>query len=216
MTSRNPRPDTHAARIVEYLKSHASGVSDAELAAELGLSHQRVNQVCRRLQARSRVERIRGARTIVNRLLDVPSGTDEHVIEGHEPRRGSDWEGDVQSAVVGFLSRTGWSIRRVADTASHETGRDIEAEREGVRLWVTVKGFPTGTSRTAAPTQARHWFKGALFDVILWREEDANVRIAVALPKRPTYLKLAARTTWFRQAAQLHYFWVDGMNVVEE
>ncbi|MEA2528172.1 MAG: hypothetical protein QOF73_5399 [Thermomicrobiales bacterium] len=216
MTSREQREVTHADRIIGYLRSRIDGASDAEVAAVLGLSHQRVNQVCRRLANPGQIARARGEQSIVNRLLDAPGGAIGPSNDDGEPPRGRDWEGNVQSEVVAFLSRTGWSIRRVAGTESREPGRDIEAEREGVRLWVTVKGYPTGTNRTAAPTQARHWFQSALFDVILWRGEDRAVRIAIALPRRPTYLKLAARTTWFREAAQFQYLWVDRKTVLEE
>ena len=114
---------------------------------------------------------------------------------------------------MGHLGRDGWTIRRVVNTGSRETGKDIEAERDGIALWVTVKGFPTGTARTPAPTQARHWFAQALFDVILWRQEDATAEIAVALPAMTTYQRLAERTRWFKSAATFSYIWVTENSV---
>jgi hypothetical protein len=123
------------------------------------------------------------------------------------------WEGNVQDVAVKALVEHGWTIRRVANTASREPGKDIEAERSGAVLWVTVKGYPTGTPKTRPQTQARHWFAHALFDVILWRNQDADVQIAVALPRMPTYENLAARTAWFERAAGVCYLWVtaDGI-----
>jgi hypothetical protein len=120
------------------------------------------------------------------------------------------WEGNVQAAVVSFLAGDRWFIRRVASTESREHGKDIEAERDGVTLWATVKGFPEHANPS---TQARLWFESAVFDVILWRQEYRSVRIIVALPKRPTYQNLANRTTWFQQAADFSYLWVaeDGV-----
>ena len=83
------------------------------------------------------------------------------------------WEGHVQSLLVSHLTKDGWSIRRVADTASKEHGCDIEAVRDGVRLLVEVKGYPSsiythgpreGQARTvgSVPTQARAYFSHAL------------------------------------------------------
>jgi hypothetical protein len=180
------------------------------------MTHQKVNQRFRLLANQGHLMRERGERSILNRLsVGDSQNAGVLVTETVRPQRG-EWEGNVQSTVVAFLSRGGWSIRRVADTASRETGRDIEAERSGVRLWTTVKGYPAGTERTNPSTQARHWFMGALFDVILWRGEDADVRIAVALPKRQTYLNLAGRTKWFHRSANFSYLWVDEGAVEEE
>jgi hypothetical protein len=131
-------------------------------------------------------------------------------MERGEPRdlRPWSWEGNVQDAAVASLVAHGWNVRRVADTASRAPGKDIEAVRDGVVLWATVKGYPAGTPRTRPNVQARHWFSHALFDVILWREEDAESRIVVVLPRMPTYERLAARTTWFARAAGYSYLWV--------
>jgi hypothetical protein len=126
------------------------------------------------------------------------------------------WEGNVQAAVVDFLVREGWSVLRQANTASKERGKDVKLERDGIALWVTVKGFPEPTQRTRPYTQAQHWFKDALFDVIRWREEDPAARIAVALPMMPTYRNLAARTTWFQAAAQFSHLWVTETGVAAD
>jgi hypothetical protein len=119
------------------------------------------------------------------------------------------WEGNVQAAVVDYLVRSGWSIHRVADTASHEAGHDIEAERDDAKLWVTAKGFPSPTARTQPATQARHWFAGAILDIALWRQEaPQNVQLGVALPEFQTYQSLAERTRWLASAAPFAYLWV--------
>ncbi len=55
------------------------------------------------------------------------------------------WEGNVQAAVGRHLAADGWSIRRVADTASRERGVDIEANRDSGQLLVQVKGYPSAT-----------------------------------------------------------------------
>ena len=125
------------------------------------------------------------------------------------------WEGNVQATVVDYLASDGWIVSRQANTASKEPGKDIELERGGTSLWVTVKGFPEGTQRTRPSTQAQHWFKDALFDVIRWREENKASLIAVALPAMPTFRNMAMRTTWFQAAARFSYIWVTETGVEE-
>jgi len=126
------------------------------------------------------------------------------------------WEGYVQATVIERLTGVGWTLIGQADTVNREPGKDIELERGDVTLWVTVKGFPKGTPRTHPNTQARHWFKAALFDVIVWREANDETHIAVALPAMPTYRSQAARTTWFQGAANFSFLWVDEMALVIE
>jgi hypothetical protein len=78
----------------------------------------------------------------------------------------------VQAAIVEHLQREGWTIEREADTASHEPGIDVLASKDGRRLAVEVKGFPSaryargpkaGQPQPKPRTlQARHWFSEAL------------------------------------------------------
>jgi len=84
-------------------------------------------------------------------------------------------------------------------------------------LWVTVKGYPKGTDKTKPSVQARHWFKQAIFDIIVYREEDNHVSLAVAMPDYPRYRKLAQKIPWFKKAAHFAYFWVkeDGQIIIE-
>ncbi len=122
----------------------------------------------------------------------------------------------MQATVVAHLVGNGWTIRRVANTSIREHGHDIEAERDNVILWVTVKGFPERTPKTQPATQARHWFADALFDVILRRQEaPSNVSFAIALPVFQTYETLAARTEWLSHTVPFTYFWVTELGVVQ-
>jgi hypothetical protein len=121
------------------------------------------------------------------------------------------WEGHVQSLVVSHLVSEGWSIRRVADTASSEHGHDIEAVRDSrvgkgpTRILVEVKGYPTSTyargSRQGQPrttgsvtTQARQYFSHALLSGLLMRAESGeDTLVALAFPAMETYRNLARR-----------------------
>lgn len=91
------------------------------------------------------------------------------------------WEGNIQAVLVNHLSMNGYRIVSTANTASHESGKDIEAVgADGKILWVSVKGWPEKSQNT----QARHWFSQALFDIILYRNESKNVDLAVAFPDK--------------------------------
>ncbi|KYH30573.1 hypothetical protein [Neomoorella mulderi] len=117
------------------------------------------------------------------------------------------WEGNVQSKVVAYLAGRGYFIRSVTDTASRAQGKDIVAVTpEGKELWVSVKGFPENNSYT----QARHYFAEAVFDVVLYRSENPEVELALALPHGfSTYERLALRISWLRKTLPLKVYWVD-------
>jgi hypothetical protein len=114
------------------------------------------------------------------------------------------WEGNVQAVVAAYLSRQGWTVLRTADTATREPGKDIEAERAGTVLWVTVKGLPLAHPNA----QARLWFADAILDVIRYRQEDAAALIAIALPDSHLYQRWQERTAWFQRVAPFDYLWV--------
>lgn len=114
------------------------------------------------------------------------------------------WEGNVQAALVRHLAAAGWHIRRVADTESRERGVDIEADRNGERLLLEVKGYPGSTyargdragqpKPTSAPLQARAYFSHALLSGMLMRDGHPDARVALAFPSAETYATLARRS----------------------
>jgi hypothetical protein len=127
------------------------------------------------------------------------------------------WEGNVQAQVVTYLASQKFKIMSVANTASREPGKDIVAERDGKELWVSVKGFPKGTARTQPSTQAGHWFKHAVFDILQYRGESKNNALGLALPDYPRYRTLSEKIAWLKPIAKFVYFWVqeNGDVVVE-
>jgi hypothetical protein len=80
----------------------------------------------------------------------------------------------------------------------------------GRELWVTVKGYPKGTSKTSPSTQARHWFSHAIFDLILYRSERQDVVLAAAFPDNfKTYQNLATRVGWLKETLPFTLFWIE-------
>jgi hypothetical protein len=203
-------------RIISYLQIHSEGVNDDELAIVLGLSaRQQANIRCRELEKDG---------LIVRRLLNgkihnfwigkdaviMPSAPSiPQIVENAVPKFAHwFWEGNVQSKVIKYLERLGYQIHSFANTATHQRGIDIVAEKGGKTLWVSVKGFPRGTAKTNPLVQAGHWFKQAIFDMIEYRERDKNASLAVALPDYPRYRALAQKITWVKPIANFSYFWV--------
>lgn len=200
-------------RIVAYLASHPQGADDDELTSALGLTRrQQANQACNLLATMNLIIRQLGpSGKLRNYPLSAASALAATTVTPGLAHQNTPWywEGNVQQAAANYLVSNGYSILRVANTRTHQTGRDIEAAKAGVTLWVTVKGYPNGTPRTRPQTQARHWFKHAIFDVVVWRGAGPSTCVAVALPDFHTYRALAKKTAWFQGLAQFSFLWVS-------
>ena len=200
-------------RILMYLQTHPEGIDDDDLARTLNLSaRQQANTRCRELEKEGLVIR----RKVDGKIQNFWTGKRiQTVIPPEIKSKVTDpkyndwfWEGNVQSAVVMYLVSQAYQIRSVADTASHQRGIDIIAEKEGTNLWVSVKGYPRGTTKTNPSVQAGHWFKQAIFDIIEYRERNKDVILAVAFPDYPRYHNLVGKISWFKSVANYSYFWV--------
>ena len=182
--------------LIKALKEACGPLCDDCLAPAAGRNQrQQANQVDRRLEARGTITRPRGMCVACHKvktvsMLDGSSAeprwepsTPVLVVPAVRPelapQTGDDreryWEGHVQSAVVAHLSTTGWRVTQVTDTASKAQGVDVIARKDGQEIWVTVKGYPRGTSATNPSTQSRHWFSQALFDVVHYRTERPDI-----------------------------------------
>jgi len=114
------------------------------------------------------------------------------------------WEGHVQDVVVAHLRREGWTITAESDTASRAQGDDIAATKDGRRLVVEVKGYPSvgyrdprraGEVKRTNPTlQAKHWFADAMLKLVRLRGTRPDFEVAMALPDAPRYRSLTRET----------------------
>lgn len=206
-------------RIVEYLKKHPEGVDDDMIARNLNLSaRQQANSRCNQLEKDGLVERRKVAGKIHNFWIGGEGRGALKQIESakklaHTPDTPKTdlwfWEGNVQAKVVGYLAGQGYNIMSVADTASHQRGKDIEAEKNGKPVWISVKGYPKGTAKTHPSTQAGHWFKQAVFDILEYRGENDGAELGLALPDYPRYRDLANKISWLKPVAIFTYYWVQ-------
>jgi hypothetical protein len=204
-------------RIILFLQSHPEGIDDDELAKALDLkARQQANMRCRELEKEGLVNRRQvdgkihnfwAGKTIESVQLVTPIlQNPQNYLPKYEHWF---WEGNIQTKVINYLTTQGYQIHSSADTASHQRGIDIVAEKDGKPFWVSVKGYPQGTDRTNPSVQAGHRFKQAIFDIIEYRERDKNVLLSVALPDYPRYHALAQKITWLKPVADFSYFWVN-------
>jgi len=208
-------------RILAYLQTCPDGADDGEIERALSVRyHSQVNSRCRELEAEGLIERRKTGRTLRNfycaSLSPAPAAAGPEVRAAAAESRPWYWEGNVQAAVVSYLAANGHRIVRVADTASREAGKDIVAAMpSGDELWVNVKGYPEATERTNPPTQARHWFAGALYDLLAWRGDNPSVGLALALPDFPTYRNMVQRIGWALPLIRASVLWVHEGGSVE-
>lgn len=114
------------------------------------------------------------------------------------------WEGHVQDALVAYLRRERWTITAESNTAIRAQGDDIAAVKDGRRLVVEVKGYPSlgyrdprraGEVKRTNPTlQAKHWFADALLKLVRIRGTRPNLAVAMAFPDAPRYRSLIEET----------------------
>lgn len=207
-------------RIVAFLQKHPEGIDDDTLSEALQLKYrQQSNSRCRQLEKQRLVVRRRVSGKIHNFWVGNAqiSSTQSALTSKTSNSEPWFWEGNIQAAVVRCLALQGCIIRSVVDTASRQRGKDIVAERNGQPLWITVKGYPKGTNRTHPSTQAGHWFKQAVFDIIEYRGEGEMVELGIALPDFSRYRSLAQKIAWFQPIVNFSYYWVQesGKVIVE-
>ena len=209
--------------IIAFLQAHPAGVDDDQLAAALGLKQrQQANSRCRQLASEGLVHRQMINGKIHNIWAVHPSvglPPPPPIIQVApsllaDGARHWFWEGNVQATVARYLVSQSCIIHALADTATKARGKDIVAERNEQPLWLTVKGYPVGTAKTRPSTQAGHWFKQAIFDIIAYRGENASAELGLVLPDFPRYRSLARKITWFPPIANFAYYWVQEAGVV--
>lgn len=209
---------THAHTLQTFLATASGPICDDCLSAHTGITpRQTVNLNARRLEARKLAARrevllcvyckdhkVCNRARVASQPPPVVPPVPAQKTPGHWH-----WEGHVQNAIVAHLRGEGYDILSAADTASKAAGKDIIAEKDGRELWISVKGFPTGTAKTNASTQARHWFAKAVFDLVLYKDQPGGAALALGLPDGyKTYHSLAERVGWLRTNLPFSIYWV--------
>jgi len=206
---------TNKSRIIEYLMNHPQGIDDDELTAALNLKYrQQANSICRELEKIGVIKRIIVNGKFHNFYIRESIHKNESKALFVEKSKESKnkmwfWEGNVQQRIVDYLKSNGFSIIFVADTSTRQRGVDIVSKKGKEELWITVKGYPTGTKKTNPSTQASHWFKQAIFDVIDYRNQSDSLSLGIGLPNFPRYQSMTKKTSWIKSCSGFHFYWVD-------
>jgi biotin operon repressor len=185
-------------RVLQLVES-SPGLDDDELAAQLDVARQQVNQTCRRLESKGLIVRSAGWRgKIVSKRTDAPMPSKSATEVAPLPN-GFITEDDVKAAVKGYLEGRGYSVT-VAWGRQH--GLDIDARTEEHRLQIEAKG------EVASQPQKTNYFLGALGELIQ-RMSDPYADYALALPDQATYRGLVGRLpTLARERLRLRVFFV--------
>lgn len=205
---------TIADRILHYLMQHPEGADDDELAVALDLKYrQQANSRCRLFAAKGIIVRKKVNGKIRNFYLNTlvtGSGFTPELQNVADPEELWCWEGNVQQSVADYLrDKENCTIINLANPKTRQRGKDIIAKRGTGIIWVTVKGYPKGTKKTHPSTQAGHWFKDALYDMICWRGQDPDAELAMALPNKERYRKLINTVVWLQSAVPFSIIWVN-------
>lgn len=218
-------------RVANALSRQPQGVPVGDLARQLGLSYQGVRNEIERsgrqhgiwidrtyspavVRLRAGTDRPASARSTLTRTA-TPSRPDM----SREP----DWEGNVQARVCRWLIEDGWDLEQVADTATRERGTDVVARRQGKRIHVEVKGWPSrtyadparqGTVKPTEPTnQALHWFAGATLSCLRLRDAHPDDLVVMAFPDRPRYRRLSRDIASSLRAVNVEVWFVGESSV---
>lgn len=134
---------------------------------------------------------------------------------------GFEWhtEEHTQSLLVACLKSEGWTIVRTANTATREHGVDVIAERQGERVGIEVKGFPSrfyvagpkkGLAKPTSPVeQAKKWFSHALVPTMRLRTREPETRSVMCFPDFPVYRRLYEDTASSLRAANIEVWFVS-------
>lgn len=136
-----------------------------------------------------------------------------------EPERAWPWEGAVQAVFASVLTRHGWQLVSLANTATKAPGIDVLARKGERRLGAEVKGWPSlgyadprrvdEVKKTQPTNQAGHWFAQAVMKALMLRDSHPDHESLVVLPDHPRYRDFTARTRTGRSGAEVHVVLLD-------
>ena len=96
--------------------------------------------------------------------------------------------------------------------------RNLEGTSKLSRREAGCFGSRSKGGRRRAPTLSPGiGFAEALFDLILYREQNGTADLGIGLPRGfSTYLNLSQRVGWFKRSVPFRFYWVDQSETVEE
>lgn len=133
-------------------------------------------------------------------------------------------ETNVATKIKAFLIGQGYTIQRFNDDKKAK-GHDLVAIRDGKKLIVEVKGFPSDKyvngknkgqkKRTHPNLQSKHWFSEALTALLIVKSLDWQVTIAIGLPYHNKYLETIDKLRAINEKIGIIYFIVNKNDKVD-
>ena len=205
------------------IRTHIRGASwNVDNRSQFSSKEPFITKLARGLFRRARPEEIEGWRATVP--ASPAASTSAASAEG-DPT--SEWhtEENTQRLLVEWLVGEGWTVVRTANTATREHGVDVVVERDGQRLGVEVKGYPSrfyvtgpnrGQVKTSTPKeQAKKWYAHALVPAMRLRTREPDSLSVMCFPDFPVYRELYADTAVSLRAAVIDVWVVSQGGEVE-
>lgn len=124
-------------------------------------------------------------------------------------------ENEIVIAMCAWLRDHGYRINgQKLDT---NAGHDIEAERDGRKIYVECKGGKS--KKTGASFGIDYQWRaaaGAFFNQMCVREKDRTAEVGIALPDGGRYPELMKDLKGFCENAGIKVFWVSESGAVRE
>lgn len=205
------------------IRTHIRGASwNVDGRSQFSAKEPFLTKLDRGLFRRARPEEIEGWRSDLRGPTVTPAPVTP--LEG-DPATEWHTEAATQRLLVQWLASGGWTIVRTANTATREHGLDVVAEREGQRLGVEVKGYPSrfyvngpkrGQLKITRPNeQAKKWYAHALVPAMRLRAREPNSLSVMCFPDFPVYRQLYADTAPALRAAGIDVWVVTQAGAVE-
>jgi len=127
-------------------------------------------------------------------------------------------ETNVSRKIRDFLVQNGYEITKFCED-KREKGHDIEAEKDGLKIIIEVKGYPSDKyvrgpdkgkmKRTHPNLQAKHWFGEALLSLLKAKSKNPECKIIIGLPMFKVYEGLLEDINFVMGKMEIGYILVD-------
>lgn len=133
-------------------------------------------------------------------------------------------ETNVSRKIRDFLVQQDYEITKFCEDKK-ERGYDIEAEKDGQKIIMEVKGYPSdkyvsgpykGEKKPTNPNlQAKHWFGEALLALLIAKSRNPVCKTVIGLPDFRIYRDLLERVKFVMMKLNMGYILVDERGHVE-
>lgn len=127
-------------------------------------------------------------------------------------------ETNISRKIRDFLVQHGYEITKFCEDKK-ERGHDIESIKEGKKIIMEVKGYPSDKyvsgpkkgkkKRTDPKLQAKHWFGEALLSLLMPKSKNPESKIIIGLPKFKVYERLLEKVKFVMEKLEFGYVLVD-------